>query len=66
MVKAKVFKETYGAKLEFWRGEVGGRGGGAKQKPSIGGIRIWFGTTHLINHYRTKHGKAKPGTCASE
>ena len=39
VLKAKLLEAKYGAKLEFL-GE-----GGAKQKPSVGGVRIFSGTT---------------------
>ena len=44
VLKAKILEANYEAKLEFL---VGGGEGGAKQKPSMGGIKILYGTTLL-------------------
>jgi len=41
-LKAKLLEGQYEAKLEF-----PGGCGGAKQKPSVGGVWIFSGTTHL-------------------
>jgi len=43
VLKAKILEAKYEAKLEF----LGGRGG-AKQKPSMGGVWIFCGTTQSL------------------
>ena len=43
ILKAKILEAKHGAKLEF----PGGEGGGAKQKPSVGGVWIFSGTAHF-------------------
>ena len=45
VLKAKILEAKYEAKLEFPEGRVGG-GGGAKQKPFMGGVWIFSGTPH--------------------
>ena len=45
VLKVKILEAKYEAKLEF----PGGMGG-AKQKPSVGGVRIFSGTAHCIKY----------------
>ena len=46
VLKAKFLEEMYENKLEFPRGE-----GGAKQKPSVGGVWIFSGTAQSLHMY---------------
>ena len=46
MAKAKVFKQKYGAKLDFWTG-----GRVQTEKPTVGEYGYFFGTTHCSNLY---------------